>query len=124
MSWARPNLPHMTANAQLDAVMVVISRKLGRKYHTNRVSNLGPVVCKSITLTACPQRLPHCVEPRCSLHTLERRSPIGLLCDFIQCDYFSNTCMNKSPPPCISSGAVGMTIYLCAQPKLCSCMLI
>ena len=33
-----PDLPHTPANAQLyDAVMVVVSWKLGRKYRTNRV---------------------------------------------------------------------------------------
>ena len=65
MSWIRPNweilpdLPHTPANAQLnDAVMVVAIRKLGRKYPSNRVLNLGPVVCKSITLSAHPQQLP------------------------------------------------------------------
>ena len=53
MSWVRPDLevlpdlPHTTANAQLDAVMVVISRKLARKYRTNQVLNPGPLVCES-----------------------------------------------------------------------------
>ena len=61
MSWVRPDweiLPHTPANAQLDAVMVVNSRKLSRKYRTNRVLNPGPVVCESSTLSARPQRLP------------------------------------------------------------------
>ena len=41
-----PDLPHRPANVQIyDAVMVVVSRKLGRKYRTNRVLNPGPVVC-------------------------------------------------------------------------------
>ena len=57
----RPGNPSPTflipANAQLDAVMVVISRKLGRKYRTNRVLNPGHVVCESITLSARLQRL-------------------------------------------------------------------
>ena len=61
MFWARPDreiLPHTPANAQLfDAVMVVVSRKLGRKFRTNRVLNPGPVVCESITLSARPQLL-------------------------------------------------------------------
>ena len=52
-----PDIPQTTANAQLDAVMVVNSRKLSRKYHTNRVLNRGPVVCESIALSARPQRL-------------------------------------------------------------------
>ena len=65
MSWVRPaweilpDLPHTPANAQLDAVMVVNSRKLSRKYRTNRVLNPGPVVCESSTLSARPQRLPN-----------------------------------------------------------------
>ena len=68
MSRARPvqtrkfslDLPHTPANTQhYDAVMVVVSRKIGRKYHTNREPyQPGPVVCKSITLFACPQLLP------------------------------------------------------------------
>ena len=33
---------------ELDAVMVVIIRKLGRKYHSNRVLNRRPVVCEFI----------------------------------------------------------------------------
>ena len=37
--------------------MVVNSRKLSRKYRTNRVLNPGPVVCESSTLSARPQRL-------------------------------------------------------------------
>ena len=47
-----PDLPHVhtPANAQLDAVMMVISRELGRKYRTNLVLNPGPVVCESITI--------------------------------------------------------------------------
>ena len=50
-----PSLTFHTHNAQLyGAVMVVVSQKLGRKYRTNRVLNLGPVVCKSITLSASP----------------------------------------------------------------------
>ena len=53
-----PNLPHTPANAQIDAVMVVNSRKLSRKYRTNRVLDPGPVVCESSTLSARPQRLP------------------------------------------------------------------
>ena len=53
-----PDLPHTPANSQLDAVMVVNSWKLSRKYRTNRVLNPGPVVCESITLSARPQRLP------------------------------------------------------------------
>ena len=58
LSWVRsfPDLPHTPANAQLyDAVMV--SRKLSRKYRTNRILNPGPVVCQSITLFARPQLL-------------------------------------------------------------------
>ena len=58
----RPGNPsptlHTPANAQLDAVMVVNSQKLSRKYRTNRVLNPGPVVCESNTLSARPQRLP------------------------------------------------------------------
>ena len=46
------------SNALLyDAVMVVVRRKLGRKYRTNRVLNPGPVVCESITLSAHRQPL-------------------------------------------------------------------
>ena len=55
------DLPHTPATAQpYDAVMVVVSRKLGRKYHnyTNRVLNPRPVVFESMTLSACPQLLP------------------------------------------------------------------
>ena len=37
---------------------MVNSRKLSRKYRTNRVLNPGPVVCESSTLSARPQRLP------------------------------------------------------------------
>ena len=65
MSWVRhnqeiliPDLPHTPANTQLDAIMVAISRKLGRKHRTKRVLNPGPVVCESITLSARPQRFP------------------------------------------------------------------
>ena len=48
-----PDLPHKQANDQLyDAVMVVGSQKLGRKYRTIRILNLGPVVCESSTLSA------------------------------------------------------------------------
>ena len=68
MSWVRPDreiLPrpstHTPANAQLDVVMVVNSRKLSRKYRTNRVLNPGPVVCESSTICARPQRLPGAV---------------------------------------------------------------
>ena len=36
MSWVRLDLPHTKGNAQLyDAVMVAVSQKLDRKYHTN-----------------------------------------------------------------------------------------
>ena len=52
-----PDLPHTPANAQLDAVMVVNSWKLSRKYRTNRVLNPGHVVCECSTLSARPQRL-------------------------------------------------------------------
>ena len=49
---------HTPANAQLyDAGMVVVSRKLGRKYRTNQVLNPGPVVCKSLSISAHPQLL-------------------------------------------------------------------
>ena len=65
MSWVTPDreiIPrpstHTPANAQLDAAIVVNSRKLNRKYRTNRVLNPGPVVCESSTLSARPQRLP------------------------------------------------------------------
>ena len=59
LSWKSfPDLPHTTANAQLDAVMVVNSWKFSRKYYTNQVLNPGPVVCESITLSARPQRHP------------------------------------------------------------------
>ena len=55
----RPGNPCPTFHThQLDAVIVVNSRKLSRKYHTNRVLNPEPVVCESSTLSACPQRLP------------------------------------------------------------------
>ena len=64
MSWVRPVreihplLPHTTVNAQLyDAVMVVVSKKLGRRNLTNRDLNPGHVVCESITLSARPQLL-------------------------------------------------------------------
>ena len=57
MSWVRPDRD-TPANAQLyDAVMVVASLKLGRKYRANRVLNSGPVVCESITLSAHPKLL-------------------------------------------------------------------
>ena len=50
---------HIPANAQLyDAVTVVVRHELGRKYRTNRFLNPGPVVCKSITLSALSQLLP------------------------------------------------------------------
>ena len=59
MSWVRLDLPLTPANAQLyDAVMVAVSQKLDRKYHTNWVLNPGPVVSKSITLSA-HQQLPY-----------------------------------------------------------------
>ena len=80
MSWVRPDqeilteLPHTPANAQpYDAVMVVISGKLGRKNRTNLVLNPGPVVCESITLSAHPQLLP----------TIYRRFE-----DIVKSDYF------------------------------------
>ena len=50
--------PSTQSNAQLYAVMVVASWKLGRKYRTNRLFNPGPAVCESITLSARPQPLP------------------------------------------------------------------
>ena len=37
--------------------MVVASRKLGRKYRTNRVFNGGPVVYESISLSTRPHLL-------------------------------------------------------------------
>ena len=49
---------HTPANPQPDAIMVVISRALGRKYRTNRLLNPVPVMCESITLSARPQLLP------------------------------------------------------------------
>ena len=52
-----PNF-HTPANAQLYTGMVVVSRKLGRKYRTNRVLNPGHVVCESIKLSTRPQLLP------------------------------------------------------------------
>ena len=46
-----PDLPHTPANAQLyDAGMVVVSQKLSRKCSVN----LGPVVCKSLSLSTRP----------------------------------------------------------------------
>ena len=57
MSWVRPDLPHTPAYAPLYAVIVVNSRQLSRKYHTDWVFNPGPVVCESITLSARPQQL-------------------------------------------------------------------
>ena len=53
-----PKLPHTPANSQLyDNYIVVVSRKLGRKYSTNRVLNPRPLVCESITLFDRPQLL-------------------------------------------------------------------
>ena len=47
-----PDFLHTPAKAQLyEVIMVVVSRKFDRKYHTNLVFNLGPVVCESITLS-------------------------------------------------------------------------
>ena len=68
MSWLTPDreiLPRPSTNTSpqlCDAVMVVVSRKLGRKYHTNRDLNPRPVVCESITLSAHPQLLPYSVR--------------------------------------------------------------
>ena len=62
MSWVRltgkylPDLQHTPGEAKFyDAVMVIVSQKLDRKY---RVLNPGPVVCESITQSAHPQLLP------------------------------------------------------------------
>ena len=72
MSWVRLDRAilhrpstHTPTNALLDAVMVVNSRKLGRKYRTNRVLNPGPVVCESMTLSVRPQRLPLTIIYQC-----------------------------------------------------------
>ena len=74
-----PDLPHTPANAQLDAVMVVNSRKLSRKYRTNRVLNPGPVVCESSTLSARPQRLPDInSEVACYYKTLYSRNVLNI----------------------------------------------
>ena len=87
MSWVRPDqefLPHTAANAQLnDAVMVVVSRKLGGKYRTNRVLNPGPVVCDPLLTeglsvlqdmyvlrSACPQLLPSVGDDKLKSHLL------------------------------------------------------
>ena len=57
MSWVRPDweiLPRPsthTSECSTDSGMVVVSQKLGRKYRTNRVLNLGPVLCKSSSLS-------------------------------------------------------------------------
>ena len=83
MSWVRPDrelLPHTPANAQLDAVMVVNSRKLSRKYRTNRVLNPGPVVCKSSMLSARPQRLPVNLSVGLNRNTREASFMICFLC--------------------------------------------
>ena len=57
---AFPNFQHTPANAQLyDTDTVVVSQKLGRKYHTNRVMNLGPATYEiTTTLIARPQLRP------------------------------------------------------------------
>ena len=43
-----------TSKRSTDSGMVVVSRKLGRKYRTHQVFYSEPVVCESITLSACP----------------------------------------------------------------------
>ena len=66
MSRVRPDreiLPRpstYTSERSTDSGMVVVSRKLGRKYCTNQLYNPGPVVCESITLSARPELLPSC----------------------------------------------------------------
>ena len=54
----RPEYPSPTFHTHrrtLNSVMMVASRKLCRKYRTNRVLNAGPVLCESITISARPQ---------------------------------------------------------------------
>ena len=59
----RPGNPSTTFHThQRTLNLVVNSRKLSRKYRTNQVSNPGPVVCESSTLSARPQRLPALAE--------------------------------------------------------------
>ena len=53
-----PTFHTHTSERSTSSVMVVVSRKLGRKYRTHRVLNTGPVVCESITLSTDPQLLP------------------------------------------------------------------
>ena len=63
MSWVRldreilPDLPHTHSSELFNSVMVLVSRKLGRKYRTNWVLNPEPVVYEFIALPARPQLL-------------------------------------------------------------------
>ena len=65
----RPGNPSPTFHThQRTLNLMVNSRKLSRKYRTNRVLNPGPVVCESSTLSARPQRLP--IDPEYSMLTM------------------------------------------------------
>ena len=78
-----PDLPHTPANAHLyDAVMVVVSGKLGIEYRTNPVLNSGPVACESITLSARPQLLPW---KECSLWQNLKRFSVILYINILYC---------------------------------------
>ena len=57
--------------------MVAVRWMLGRKYRTNQVLNPGPVVCKSITLSAHPQLLPS--MPKKYYNRLINQSPLSFL---------------------------------------------
>ena len=61
MSWVRPDreifLRPSTHTSERDAVKVIISWKLGRKYRTNWVLNPWPMLWEAITLSARPLRL-------------------------------------------------------------------
>ena len=65
---------HRSLNLYTD--MVVVSRKLGRKYFTNRVLNPGPVVCKSITLSADLQLLLEKLRWKCDYHMHHHQVPL------------------------------------------------
>ena len=60
MSWVRLDqeiLPRPSTHTSklFDTDRVEVSQKAARKYRTNLVLNPGPVMCKSITLSARPQ---------------------------------------------------------------------
>ena len=74
-----PCLGSDTTGKLYDDVMVVVSRKLAKKYRTNRVLNPRTVECESITLSARPQLFPTSIRTVISSDVL-----FAVQCFFLQ----------------------------------------